>query len=209
MINLFIDTSNDELIIALLNEDKLIAKKTKKSKNEHSVYTVKYIDDILLENNYKPNDIDNILVVNGPGSFTGVRIGISIAKTYAYLLKKNIIQVSSLRALALSTDNQVAISLIDAKNNNYYLGIYDMFDNNMTYETFTTKEDVLTKINRYENAKVISNKEFTIEDKKVSKVELDIENITRVYLSENKITNVHEVKPNYLKLPQVYEGKNV
>lgn len=207
MINLFIDTSNDELIIALLEDDKLLAKKTKKCKNEHSIYTVKYIDDILLENNYKPNDVENILVVNGPGSFTGIRIGITVAKTYAYLLKKNIILVSSLRALALSTDNQVAISLIDAKNNNYYLGIYDMFDNDITYETFTTKEDVIAKIKRYDNAKVISNKELVIDKIKIHKVELDIENIVKVYLSENKIVNVHDVKPNYLKLPQVYEDK--
>ena len=82
-----------------------------------------------------------------------------------------------------------------------------MFDNDVTYETFTTKEDVLAKIKRYDNAKVISNKELVIDKKKIHKVELDIENIVRVYLSENKIINVHDVKPNYLKLPQVYEDK--
>lgn len=209
MINLFIDTSNDELIIAVLEDDKLLAKKTKKSKNEHSVYTVKYIDDVLNELNYEPKDIDNILVVNGPGSFTGVRIGVTVAKTYAYLLNKNIIPVSSLRELALSTDNKIAISLIEAKNNNYYIGIYDMFDNHVTYETFTTKEDVLEKIKRYNDAKLISNKDFLIDDIKVNKVELDIENIVRTYLKEDNNINVHELKPNYLKLPQVYEDKNV
>ena len=209
MINLFIDTSNDELIVALLVESNLISKKIKKSKNDHSVYTVKYIDDILKENGYFPNDVDNIFVVNGPGSFTGVRIGVSVAKTYAYLLQKNVIQVSSLRAMSLSVDNKMAISLIDAKNNNYYVGIYDMFDNSVSYETFTTKEDVLEKIKKYDDAKLISNKSFKIESYEVEKVELDIENIVKIYLSEFKKVNVHEVKPNYLKLPQVYEDKNV
>lgn len=209
MMNLFIDTSNDELMVAVLEDDKLLSKKTKKCKNEHSIYTVKYIDDILKELKLNPSDIDNILVVNGPGSFTGLRIGVSIAKTYAYLLNKNVYQVSSLRALALSVDNNIAISIIDAKNNNYYVGIYDRFDNSVTYETFTTKEDVIEKIKKYKDAKLISNKEFSIDEYKFNKVDLDIENIVKVYLKENNIINVHEVKPNYLKLPQVYEDKNV
>ena len=209
MINLFIDTSNDELIVAVLEDDKLLSKKTKNCKNEHSVYTVKYIDEILKELKLNPNDIDNILVVNGPGSFTGLRIGVSIAKTYAYLLKKNVYQISSLRALALSIDNNIVISIIDAKKNKYYVGIYDMFDNGVTYETFTTKEDVLEKIKKYKDAKLISNKEFSIDEYNVKKVELDIENIARVYLKENNTINAHEVKPNYLKLPQVYEDRNV
>ena len=173
------------------------------------MYTVKYIDEILKELKLNPNDIDNILVVNGPGSFTGLRIGVSIAKTYAYLLKKNVYQISSLRALALSIDNNIVISIIDAKKNKYYVGIYDMFDNGVTYETFTTKEDVLEKIKKYKDAKLISNKEFSIDEYNVKKVELDIENIARVYLKENNTINAHEVKPNYLKLPQVYEDRNV
>ena len=209
MINLFIDTSNEELIIAILRDDTLLAKKTKKCKNDHSVYAVKYIDDVLEELGLEPNDVNNIFVVNGPGSFTGLRIGVSIAKTYAYILKKDIILVSSLRALALSCDNKIVISLMDAKNNNYYVGVYDMFDNHITYETFTTKEDVLEKIKKYKDAKLISNKDIEVDDYKFNKVELDIENIVRVYSKENEITNIHEVKPNYLKLPQVYEEKNV
>lgn len=209
MINLFIDTSNEELIIAILRDDVLLSKKTKKCKNDHSVYAVKYIDDVLNELGLEPNDVNNIFVVNGPGSFTGLRIGVSIAKTYAYLLKKEIILVSSLRALALSCDNKIVISLIDAKNNNYYVGIYDMFDNHVTYETFTTKEDVLEKINKYEDVDLISNKDIKVDNYKFKKVELDIENIVRVYSKESEIINIHEVKPNYLKLPQVYEEKNV
>ena len=208
MINLFIDTSNDELIIAILKDDVILAKKSKKCRNEHSVYTVKYIDDVLKELGLEPNDVDNIMVVTGPGSFTGLRIGVSVAKTYAYLLGKRIIPVSSLRSMALSTDNNIAICLIDAKNNNYYVGIYDMFDNSVTYETFTTKEDVLEKIKKYKDANVVSNKEFYIDDIKIKKVELDIENIVRVYSKEKDVVNVHDVKPNYLKLPQVYEKNN-
>lgn len=206
MRTLYIDTANDDLVLAILENDKLLNKLEKSCKNEHSVYTVSYLDELLKSCNLLPNDIDKIMVVNGPGSFTGVRIGVTVAKTYAYILKKDIILVSSLKALALSTPNKIAITLIDAKNSNYYMGIYDMFDNDVTYETFSTKEEVIQKIEKYENATVVSNKNLTIEGYKVKKVELDIEAIVKYYKDE-EVTPIDRVLPNYLKLPQVLEAK--
>lgn len=206
MITLFIDTSNDDLIVSILKDNKIINKLEKHCKNEHSIYTVSYIDELLKSCNLLPNDVDNIMVVNGPGSFTGVRIGVTVAKTYAYILKKDVILVSSLKAMALSTKNKTAIALIDAKNNNYYMGVYDMFDNEVTYETFSTKEEVIQKIEKYEDATVISNKDLIIGEYKVKKIKLDIEAIVKYYQNEHP-TVIDAILPNYLKLPQVLEDK--
>lgn len=206
MITLYIDTSMDDLTICLLKDEKILSKKTRKCKNEHSVYTVSYIKDVLDEVSMQPNDVDTIMVVNGPGSFTGLRIGVSVAKTYGYLLKKKVILVSSLRQMAISVKNQIAISLIDAKNGNYYMGIYDMFDNDVKYEKFASKDEVILQIEKYEDAKLISNKKFKIDDYEVEKVELDIEQIVDYYKNENP-TNIHDIKPNYLKLPQALEAR--
>jgi len=206
MRTLYIDTANDDLVLAILEDDKLLNKIEKSCKNEHSIYTVSCLDELLKSCNLLPQDINNIMVVNGPGSFTGVRIGVTVAKTYAYILKKDIILVSSLKALALSTPNKIAISLIDAKNSNYYMGIYDMFDNDVTYETFSTKEEVIQKIEQYQDATVVSNKNLTIGDYKVKKVDLDIEAIVKYYKNE-EATPIDRVLPNYLKLPQVLEVK--
>lgn len=206
MITLFIDTSNDDLIVSILKDNKIINKLEKHCKNEHSIYTVSYIDELLKSCNLLPNDVDNIMVVNGPGSFTGVRIGVTVAKTYAYILKKDVILVSSLKAMALSTKNKTAIALIDAKNNNYYMGVYDMFDNEVTYETFSTKEEVIQKIEKYEDATVISNKDLIIGEYKVKKIKLDIEAIVKYYQNEQP-TVIDAILPNYLKLPQVLEDK--
>ena len=207
MIILYLDTSLDNLTVAILKDDKLLSKKCRKCKNEHSVYTVSYIKDVLEECNLKPIDVDKIMVVNGPGSFTGIRIGISVAKTYGYLLNKDIVLISSLKQMALSIKNQIAISLIDAKNDNYYMGIYDMFDNDVKCEKFATKEEVINQINLYGDAKIISNKSFKIDRFEVEKVELDIEKIVKYYIDESPC-NVHEVLPNYLKLPQALEEKH-
>ena len=99
MICLFIDTTFKDVSIALVEDNTILASINKSIPNEHSIYTVSFIDDVLKEAKKTPDMVDRILVVNGPGSFTGVRIGVTIAKTYAYLLKKDIVPVSSLKIM--------------------------------------------------------------------------------------------------------------
>ena len=80
MITLFIDTSTSDVSIAIIKDEKIISKIVKNIPNEHSVYAVKFVNDVLETIGMKPNEIDNIMVVNGPGSFTGIRSGLTIAK---------------------------------------------------------------------------------------------------------------------------------
>ena len=149
MISLFIDTSDSDVSIAIIKEGNLINLIQESIPNEHSIYTVKYIDEILKKSNLEPNSIDNIMVVSGPGSFTGLRIGLTIAKTYAYLLKKDIILVSSLKMLALSTEGEYILSLIDAKHDNYYLGLYDKYYDSIIEEEFSNKEEIENILKEY------------------------------------------------------------
>ena len=203
MIYLFIDTSDVDVSIGVIKDSKILSYKSESVPNKHSVYTTSYLKDMLDEADVSPEDVDKILVVNGPGSFTGVRIGVTIAKVYAYLVKCEIVSVSSLKILALSSDNSDHyMSLIDAKHDNYYMGIYDK-DYNDIIEKFCSKEEVITYINKY-NPVLISNKEFKIDNKVVNKVDLDIISIVNYY-KDNKGENAHLVNPNYLKLPQVME----
>ena len=99
---LFIDTSGTDVSISIINDDKILVNINEKVLNSHSIYTVSFIDKALKEANLNTKDIDKILVVTGPGSFTGVRIGVTIAKVYAYLRKIEVISVSSLKMLSLS-----------------------------------------------------------------------------------------------------------
>lgn len=204
MITLFIDTSLADVSIAIVKDDTILAQINKSIPNEHSIYAVSYVDEVLKESNLEAKDIDNIMVVNGPGSFTGIRIGLTIAKVYAYLLKKDIITVSSLKAMALSVKNNIAIALIDAKHNNYYYGVYDMFDNDVKKEAFGNVNEVITLIKKYEDATIVSREDIKIEDYPIEKVNLDIVNIVKYYKGEPS-ENVHLVVPNYMKLPQALE----
>ena len=205
MISLFIDTSSSDVSIAIIKDKNILASICKETPNEHSIYTVKYLDDILKESNLNPEDIDKIMIVNGPGSFTGVRIGVTVAKTYAYLLKKDIITISSLKMLALSTNHDYVMSLIDAKHDNYYIGLYDKDNNEIIKEQFIHIDKLLEIINKY-NPKLVSDNNIIINNIKVPKQELDFVKIVEYY-KDNKTLNPHSVVPNYLKLPQALEDK--
>lgn len=206
MITLFIDTSASDVSIVLLKDNKIISKKIKSIPNEHSKYAVSYVDEVLKDANIKPKEVNNIMVVNGPGSFTGIRIGLTIAKVYAYLLNIKVTLVSSLKTLALSTEGDYILSLIDAKNNNYYLGLYDKNYNEICEEHFSNISEINGILEKYKNIKIVTNSNIKLDN--YNKIEeLDIEKIILYYQDRNQV-NAHQVLPNYLKLPQVLE-KNV
>ena len=125
MISLFIDTSSSDVSIALVKDNKILSSITKNIPNEHSIYTTSFLDKVIKDANITSKDINKIMVVNGPGSFTGVRIGVTIAKVFAYLQNIDIICVSSLKMRALSLEHDYCLSIIDAKHDNYYLGLYN------------------------------------------------------------------------------------
>lgn len=203
---LFIDTSAKDVSIATYWHDKILSQITKYIPNEHSIYTIPYIDKCLNDAKINKKDIDKIIVVNGPGSFTGIRIGLTIAKVYSYILNINVICVSSLKALALSVSNDVIISIIDARNDNYYVGIYDKNHNDLKEETFINKEELIKLISKYENVKIVSNEDFSIDNYQVQGIKLDILKIINYY-KDNKGVNNFLVKPNYLKKTEAEEKR--
>ncbi|MBQ8681999.1 MAG: tRNA (adenosine(37)-N6)-threonylcarbamoyltransferase complex dimerization subunit type 1 TsaB [Bacilli bacterium] len=203
MITLFIDTSSADVSIAIIKDKKILSSITKFIPNAHSIYTVSFLDKIIKEANLMPDDIESILVVTGPGSFTGVRIGVTIAKTYAYLRKIKIIGVSSLKMLALSCKHEYCLSLIDARHNNYYLGLYDKNNDEVVSEQFSTKDKVLEIIDKYHPI-IVSNENIIVDNNEILKQELDIIEIVSYYQLHPSI-NYHLIVPNYLKLPQALE----
>ena len=206
MITLFIDTSNQDVSIALLKDGKIINKITKSIPNEHSKYAVSYIDEVLKKSEITPKEVQSIMVVNGPGSFTGVRIGLTIAKVYALLNNIKVTLISSLKCLAIGNNkNKYILSLINARNDNYYIGLYDNNYNDVINEHFGNIEEVNDIINKYDDVLVVSNNSDNDNVKVIN--ELDIESIYNYYKDKDKV-NPHMVLPNYLKLPQVLE-KNV
>ena len=204
MISLFIDTSVNNVSISIVKDNKILSIIQEEIPNEHSKYATSYVKRVIDEAGIDANDIDNILVVNGPGSFTGVRIGVTIAKTYGYLINKEIIPVSSLKSLAISgKKGAVVMSVITANRNNYYVGIYDSEYNEIIEEQFVSRDRLLELIVTY-NPYIVSNDFNVVGAYKLNKVNLDILSIVKYYKDKGTI-NYHALVPNYLKLPQAME----
>lgn len=123
---LSIDTSSDVCSVALLEDDKLIKQIDKTDSKTHSENLMPLIDLLFKETNYSLSDIEAIACSIGPGSFTGIRIGIASVKAMAEVLQIPVIGVTSLETLSylVSSKNNIA-TLIDAKNNQVYAGIFD------------------------------------------------------------------------------------
>ena len=203
MKTLFIDTSFSDVSIAILKDNKIISSIQNNIPNEHSIYAHPYIEKVLKDSNTLPKEIDNIMVVNGPGSFTGVRIGLTIAKVYAYVENIPVTLISSLKTLALSEKGEYILSLIDARNDNYYLGLYDKNYNDVIKEQFTNIKEVQELLNKYSNIKIVTNSKINLDNYQLI-TNINIENIVNYYQDKEQV-NAHQVLPNYLKLPQVLE----
>jgi len=206
MISLFIDTSTSNVSISIIKDGILLSNVSGDIPNEHSKYATSYVKKVIDEAGIDANNIDKIFVVNGPGSFTGVRIGVTIAKTYGYLINKYITPVSSLKSLAISSNqNGTIMSVINANKNNYYVGIYDSEYNNLIDEQFINLEELIKLMDEY-NPYIVSNEFNVIGMHKVNKVNLDTVKIVNYYMDKEEV-NYHKLVPNYLKLPQALENK--
>ena len=102
----YIDTSSSYLYTGVVEEDKVLYEIKEKLDNNLSTFSLYLIEDMFKKIGIVPKDINKIIVVNGPGSFTGVRIGVTIAKIWAWALKIPIITVSSLKAMAISCEKK-------------------------------------------------------------------------------------------------------
>ena len=88
MIWLGIDTANAPLSVAIVKDGKVVAEVIQNIKVTHSVGAMSAVEELFAKANMKPAQVDAIAISEGPGSYTGVRIGVTIAKTLAWTLKK-------------------------------------------------------------------------------------------------------------------------
>jgi tRNA threonylcarbamoyladenosine biosynthesis protein TsaB len=123
---LAIDTTNNVLGIAIVDEEKVIGEYITNLKKNHSVRAMPAIERLLNDCDLNPKQIDKIVVASGPGSYTGVRIGVSIAKTMAWSLQIPIVGVSSLEALAANGRffSGFISPIFDARRGQVYTGLY-------------------------------------------------------------------------------------
>ena len=121
---LAMDTSNRALSLALLQDNEVLGQVTLNIKKNHSITLMSAIDFLMKSLDMKPTDLDRIVVAQGPGSYTGLRIAVATAKILAHTLKIELVGVSSLLALVPEQVEGLVIPIMDARRNNVYAGFY-------------------------------------------------------------------------------------
>lgn len=125
MLTLAISTSSKICSVALLENDKPIKELNIDNQKTHSENLLPLIDELFKSTNKDVSELNLIACDVGPGSFTGIRIGISTTKAIAEVNKIPVVACTSLEALSYNTQGNIICSLIDARNNQVYCGIFD------------------------------------------------------------------------------------
>ena len=190
MYSLFIDTHDKNVVIILFKDGKIISSKNVESKNRHSEITMPLIDEVIKGGKIDVTDLNSVIVVNGPGSFTGERIAVTIGKTIAFLLKIPVRVIDSLTILALNVSDDIKNVAITDRNG-AFVGSFNKNNEQLGEFSYLNK----------------SNYQQYCENNKVyTDLDIDYEKVY-YFVMKTKELNPHEVKPLYVKGISVLNDK--
>lgn len=152
---LSIETASNTCSVALLEDTQVIQELSICDEHTHSQKLMPLVAQIFKESNLKLEDIDLFACDKGPGSFTGIRIGIATIKAFSDTFSKPIIGISSLEALTHNiTSNGYICSLVDAKHDNVYCSLSEYNQNVYTKiqdDSFENIYDLAQNLKKYNN----------------------------------------------------------
>ncbi len=197
---LAIDTSGKHLTVILNNGLYIKTSYIKDTKLQHSTTLLVEIEKILDISNVSLSEIDVFASVVGPGSFTGIRIGISTCKAFSYALNKKVLPITSFETLAYNSSDKV-VAIIDAKHDNFYAQCFE----NQVPTTKPSFIDKTTLLNLAKTHKIIASESIDGLNVTVVDIVKGLENATISKLnlaSENR----DDLVALYVKKSQAQEG---
>lgn len=123
---LAVDTSSSVASVAVMEDEKLLSEYSINHKKTHSQKLMPMIKEVMGSLELRPQDVDVYAAASGPGSFTGLRIGVTAVKAMAYAVKKPVISVPTLDAIAYNIPmcHCLICPIMDARNNQVYTALY-------------------------------------------------------------------------------------
>ncbi len=192
MYQLLLDSSNIYLSVGLSKDGKVVDSIFYNAWQRQSEVMVTEIDNILKRNKVDKKDLDAVVVGIGPGSYTGVRIGVTIAKVVAYALKIKIYAKSSLSLLKINDDP--TICLFNARSGRSYFAVYQG-QKVIESDRILTNEEVLAYIDAHPNYKLSGD---TAQIGKESE-QFDILKNLADFHQDELVENIFLLNPIYLK----------
>ena len=204
MISLLLDTSNQALSVAVNRNGKMLAEINTNYKKTHSETLVDYIEKVLAIAAVKKTDIDRIIAARGPGSYTGVRIGVTVAKMLSKQLDIPLYSVSSLFVLAVSkgTEGKTA-PLIDARRGYVYGALYNIEKSHYTELTAPLYVEFKTFLQSAKEAEFLLNDEekVSIDIDKYAEISPRISQVER-FEQALKLEDADQFIPDYLRISE-------
>ena len=192
MKTIVMDSANQYLVVALYEDGQCLDKIQEIGNRKQSEYAIVYLEKLLKAHHLQVLDFDEMVITIGPGSYTGVRVALTIAKTIAATTSIKIKTVSSLKAMAGMKN---AISILDARSQKVFLGVY--------HEGKAVEEDCMIPIDQIDNyLQLYPNYEVVGDVSFVGKEEKDVDLARQIYeLSqyEDYVSDVDNLVPEYIK----------
>ncbi len=186
---LVIDTATKYIYLALVVDDIEVDSVYQVGDNNHSVTIMPLLEEMLQKQHIELTDINEVIVGIGPGSYTGVRIGVTVAKMIGYLNQIVVKEISSLALMASHSNKAYVLPLIDARRGNAFMAL---FENKTTLKYLY--QDVLKNIEVFKSN---INQDYEI----IKEGKPDIQKIIQSDLLK-KVEDIHELVPNYLQVTE-------
>ena len=205
------DTSSKALSLAILEDKQVLADTTINIKKNHSITLMPAIDFLMASLDWTPKDLDRIVVAEGPGSYTGLRIAVATAKTLAHTLNIELIGMSSLLSLVPRQQEGLLVPLMDARRNNVYAGFYENAKPVMP-EAHLSFAEVLEKVTDAEQVTFVGEVgpfvEQIQEQLPQASYQETLPNAANLALWawDKKANSLHDFVPNYLKRVEAEEN---
>ena len=205
------DTSSKALSLAILEDKQVLAETTINIKKNHSITLMPAIDFLMASLDWTPKDLDRIVVAEGPGSYTGLRIAVATAKTLAHTLNIELVGMSSLLALVPRQQEGLVVPLMDARRNNVYAGFYENAKPVMP-EAHLSFAEVLEKVKDAEHVTFVGEVEAFVEQiqeqlpQASSQETLPNAANLALWAWDKKADSLHDFVPNYLKRVEAEEN---
>ena len=218
MFVLAIDTSNTTLSVALVENNEILIEVVEATKNDHSKRLMPTIEALFKKVNRTPKELDLIAVAEGPGSYTGVRIGVTVAKTLAWTLNKPLVGVSSLEILARNIkEDAYIIPLFDARRQTVFAGVYEGASSNVVIsDGHYELQGLLDNLSKSEKKmyflgndvarywdlieSVLGDKVIKVEDENLNMPHASV--LANLALEKTPVDSIHHFTPKYHRLPE-------
>ncbi len=207
MKTLVIDTTRKELVVALIDyeNNKIKAKYDVKNNVLHNETLLPSIDELLKSQKTELKNVDCIAVNAGPGSFTGIRVGISVVKGFGCALKFKCVALNSLELLLANSSLKNGLAMLSAGAENYYVAVVE--NHKITKQMHLTLEEYAEQFKDFQVCCLSSEKDFFEKIKVTEFVNNTTEHLNyNEYILEkinnNEFCDVNSVTPLYLRLSQ-------